>query len=106
MKRVPVQLRVTRLVPGGFAAWVPWPRTILLNRKYANHPQLQAMIAHELNHVLQWEEYGWRFPFMYFRELLAGGYHGNDFEEEAYANDNESAEMMAWAKLVIREAGL
>lgn len=38
---------------------------------------------HALVHVLQWEEYGLLFPFMYGGELISNGYYDNKFEVDA-----------------------
>lgn len=46
-------------------------------------------LAHELAHVRQWEQHGWRFPFSYLaasmRARRGGGdwYRDNRYEQEA-----------------------
>lgn len=43
-------------------------------------------IAHELRHILQWREYGWRFLPIYLWDSLTKGYRYGRFESEAYAH--------------------
>jgi hypothetical protein len=45
------------------------------------------LVRHETEHVRQWREYGWRFPFAYVWAWVAAGfsYRNNRFEIEARA---------------------
>ncbi len=42
-----------------------------------------ALIAHELEHVRQWRQWGVLFPLAYLCELAANGYDGSAFEQAA-----------------------
>lgn len=55
---------------------------------FAWRTMTEAELAHELVHVRQWEEHGWRFPFLYAAEALRARrrghwYRDNRFEVEA-----------------------
>ena len=92
MKRVPVT--ITRAwVPPGFAAWVPKPRTIIVGH---NVVLTQRLLAHELAHVLQAEEYRW--PSAYVWQWITTGfsYTRMPFEVEARAAE-KNIWYLAWA---------
>jgi hypothetical protein len=64
----------------------------LFGRVYTIFPEYVLTIAqpswvirHETEHVRQWREYGWRFPFAYVWAWVAAGfsYRNNRFEIEA-----------------------
>jgi len=48
-------------------------------------PRYVRLVRHETEHVRQWREYGWRFPFAYVWAWAAAGfsYRNNRFEIEA-----------------------
>ena len=50
------------------------------------------LIAHEVEHVRQWEEAGFFiFPFLYFWELGRVGYWANKYEIQARAEGHKNA---------------
>ena len=46
-----------------------------------------TLLAHELRHVTQWEQYGNRFEYMteYIRQIIESGYRNSFFERDARA---------------------
>ena len=79
------------------AAWIPALGGIFSGRKrpmsavtigrtIVIHPKrdiTERLLRHELVHVRQWEEYGFRFPFKYGMNHIRHGYENNPFEVEA-----------------------
>lgn len=105
-KRVPVDVRFSRLVPPQAAAWVPWPRTI---RFKPGTPLYVGLMAHELMHVLQAEKYGKAWPAVYLAQWLKTGimigsfaraYHEMPFEKEARRAEQD-LDMRVWARDII-----
>jgi hypothetical protein len=95
--RVKVNVTFTRRVwPKWVAAQVLWPRSV---RVRSGVPLHNRLLAHELVHVIQWEQFGWRFPFMYLWELR-NGYARNKFEIEAYTLENK-LEFVQWASEIL-----
>ena len=94
MTRVPVKLRRSRLVPPGFAAWVPLKRTILIAR---GAEVSEELIAHECAHVRQAETAIW--PLAYVVQWLTTGmnYSTMPFEVEARRAESEPF-YRAWAR--------
>ena len=65
---------------GGPAAAVTLGRTIIV------HPSVSVssrLMKHELEHVRQWRDLGWRFPVKYVLNHFQHGYRNNPFEVEA-----------------------
>ena len=82
---VPALRRLGRLV-------LPdWLAITLGRHIWAWRPMNEAELAHELEHVRQWAEHGWRFPLLYAIDSLRarrGGkrwYADNRYEEAARA---------------------
>lgn len=81
MVRCPVLIkRKSFLIPFWAAAQVPAKRTIWVKRGVTLTPTL---LAHELAHVIQAEQYPW--PLAYFMQWASSGfkYHSMPFEVEA-----------------------
>lgn len=95
--RVKVNVTFTRRVwPKWVAAQVLWPRSV---RVRSGVPLHKRLLAHELVHVIQWEQFGWWFPIMYLWELR-NGYASNRFEIEAYALESK-VEFVQWASEIL-----
>jgi hypothetical protein len=95
--RVKVKVTFTRRIwPKWVVAQVPLPRTILVRSGY---PLSVPLLAHELVHVIQWEQHGWLFALKYLWELRRG-YRNNRFEIEARYLQ-EKPEFIRWAVDVI-----
>jgi hypothetical protein len=65
---------------GGPAAAVTLGKTIVV------HPSIKLssrLVKHELEHVRQWQELGWKFPLKYVLNHMQHGYTNNPFEVEA-----------------------
>ena len=94
MTRVPVNMRRSSLVPAGFAAWVPFKRTVLIGRDVE---ATERLMAHELKHVHQAETAIW--PLAYVIQWAATGfsYHRMRYEVEARAAESEPF-YRAWAR--------
>lgn len=99
MNRVPVTVRVG-WVPPRATAWVPCPRTIVVQRLEDLHERL---VAHELKHVLQAEEHR-PWPLAYVWQWIRCGfsYVRMPFEVEARAAEHSPFER-AWARDVLRQ---
>jgi len=96
--RVPVSLKRSAFVPSGFAAWVPFKRTILIAPGAVATPRL---IAHELCHVHQAEKTIW--PLAYVLQWAATGfsYARMAFEVEARKAETEPF-YLSWATDVLK----
>ena len=93
--------RVPWLIPG-WARAQAWPRLILIRRGV---PLTEALLAHELAHVDQWQRLGpVVFVWRYCRDFWRYGYTDHPLEEEARA---AAAEPMyrRWARLLLQEQG-
>lgn len=83
-----VRVRSGRWVPalGGMLGRMRGPAAaVTLGRNIVVHPAARLtrrLLAHELEHVRQWERERW-FPLRYCAESLRRGYFSNRFEEEA-----------------------
>jgi hypothetical protein len=97
MRRVPVDLKHSRWVPPGFAAWVPEPRTI---RVEVGRPLTERLLAHELCHVTQADEVPWPFAYVAQWVLTGFSYRNMPFEVEARRAENEPF-YRAWARDLI-----
>ncbi len=66
-----------------------WLAITLGHRIIAWRLMTDAELAHEMAHVRQWEQHGWRFPLLYLAESLRARrsgrrwYHDNRFEVDA-----------------------
>lgn len=85
------------MLPSWAAAQVIQPRVIHVR---VGTPITRRLIAHELTHVMQWEEHGWMFAFLYVAELAREGYWENKFEIAAYANEKNDV-YLGWADELI-----
>ena len=94
--RVPVKVVKRGLTPGA-AAWVPLPRLIVFAKP--DFARDEALMAHELQHVLQAEAHGWRWPLAYVAQWARSGfsYTNMPFEVEARAAAVDAV-MLAWAR--------
>jgi hypothetical protein len=76
--------------------WIPWiggiftggraAAAVTLGNTIVVHPDaiLSAeLLRHELEHVRQWRQDGWRFPFRYARLFVRYGYRQNPYEVAA-----------------------
>lgn len=85
-----VRLRAGRLVPaiGGLLARMGAPAAaVTLGRTIVVHPRVRLtkrLLAHELEHVRQWEADA-LFPLRYTLETLRVGYRNNRYEQAARA---------------------
>lgn len=87
-------------VPPGAVAWVPVPDLIVVReRKFASHRRL---IAHELQHVIQHNVYGWMFYVHYVWGWVTAGfsYRRNWMERDARLAETDP-EMLEWADQLI-----
>lgn len=66
-----------------------WLAITIGRHVFAWRTMTEAELAHELVHVRQWAEHGWRFPISYLAASLGARragkrwYHDNRFEVEA-----------------------
>ena len=72
----------------------PWATAWTLGHTIFSRRVLSArLLRHELAHVVQFEEHGWRFPFLYLWESLRTlSYRRNKYEVEARAVEVISSE--------------
>lgn len=83
-----VRIRAGRWIPalGGILGRMRGPAAaVTLGRNIIVHPAARLtrrLLAHELEHVRQWERERW-FPLRYCAESLRRGYFSNCFEVEA-----------------------
>jgi hypothetical protein len=90
-----VRIRAGRWIPalGGILGRMRGPAAaVTLGRNIVVHPAARLtrrLLAHELEHVRQWERERW-FPLRYCAESLRRGYFSNVFEQQA-----RSAELTA-----------
>lgn len=97
--RVKVSITFTRRIwPKWVVAQVLSPRSI---RVKSGTPLSRRLLAHELVHVIQWEQYGWGFAIRYLWELRRG-YLWNAFEREAYELENHQA-FRDWAQDILNQ---
>ena len=95
MTRIPVRIkRVPFLIPTWAAAMVPTKRTILVRTGVTLN---QRLLAHELAHVIQAEQYPW--PLAYFVQWATTGfdYHSMPFEAEARRAETDPF-YLSWAR--------
>lgn len=84
-------------MPPSASAWVPWPETIVLAPAA---PYSVFLVAHELQHVVQWRRYGWSFPLRYVWQWVCVGFRYQliPFEVEArelaYTHTNWATEVL------------
>lgn len=88
-----------RLLQG---SWIPWigglftgsghpaaavtvGSTIIVSRRVEASA---ALVRHELEHVRQWREEGWRFPIRYAVQYMRYGYRANPYEVAARAAEH------------------
>ena len=97
---IDVNLRVG-FVPSGFSAWVPKRGTIIVSE--ARLASNERLIAHELAHVLQVEEYGLlRYYLNYLIGWVGSGFRYESIPMEAEARKAETEPMMRqWARELI-----
>lgn len=102
MSKVPVRVVKKGLVPPPAAAWVPLPRLIVFAApKFTQNVEL---MAHELMHVLQAEEYGWRWPLVYVAQWVRSGFSYTNMPFEVEARDaQKNFDMLEWAREVIAQ---
>jgi len=98
----PVRIVTGWVPPGGFAAWVPWPNTIVVHEKAVLSVPL---IAHELVHVRQYDRYGalgfWlRYAVGWLTGKRGRRYIDHPFEVEARALYRQTM-YQEWAKSLI-----
>jgi hypothetical protein len=99
MRRAPVTIRRSHLVPAGHQAWVPRRGLILVMPRAQLTPQL---LAHELAHITQAERHPW--PTAYLTQWLLTGmsYRNMRFEREARAAEHEPF-YLSWAADLLAE---
>jgi hypothetical protein len=101
MRRVPVRLWWVPLLIG-FADTIgqAWPRTVLVKQS-ADKKWHVAIVAHELRHVIQWEEMGFfGFALEYLRQWRKYGYHAMELEAEARAAEADPL-YLEWARALL-----
>lgn len=100
MKKTPIYFcerafvaKVAAKVLGNANCAIVFRRTIYLHQITENEiRQNEALLCHELTHVRQWQKFGvLRFPVLYLWYSLKFGYYNNPFEQEARANENNTA---------------
>jgi hypothetical protein len=78
-------------------SWIPWiggvftgsghaAAAVTVGKTIVVNPGVEvsaALVRHELEHVKQWREEGWRFPFRYAVQYLRHGYRANPYEVAA-----------------------
>ena len=104
MTRVPVTIEwVNKLWPGWVASRVS-NRTIYVCKGVR---LTEAFLAHELRHVVQRDELGWRFLFAYLAGHVLGGFShaGNWMENEARAAERDPA-YLTWARELLAAGGV
>ena len=103
VKNISVKIRQGFVTPG-YAAWVPFRRTIIYNK---NVDVTRRLIAHELVHVVQHERYGLMFYPRYFWGWVRAGfdYFYIPMEMEARKGEKESF-YLSWAEELMRKHGL
>ena len=99
MRRVSVSITRSRLVPRGFAAWVPMRRCVLIGQRVV---VTERLLAHELCHVHQAEESVW--PLAYVTQWLANGMKYTTMPYERQARAAETIPFyLEWATDLIKE---
>lgn len=101
MRRVPVTIEyVDKLWPDWVGARVS-NRTIYVRKGITLTPKF---LAHELRHIVQRNELGWRFLFAYLAHYALAGfnYAGSRMEQEARAAESDPA-YLAWAHELLRD---
>lgn len=95
-------VRITRgITPPGAAAWVPLPRTIVAA---PSTPLTRRLVAHELEHVRQWEHHGWSFPIRYALAWVRAGFNYERIPCEIAARAAElDLATLAWADEVLHD---
>ncbi|MEO5511341.1 MAG: DUF4157 domain-containing protein [Longimicrobiales bacterium] len=77
--------------------WIPWigglftgagrsAAAVTIGTTIVVHPDVvlsTELVRHELEHVRQWRNEGWRFPFRYARLYARHGYRQNPYEVAA-----------------------
>ena len=92
--RYPVTLVVVEhlepgpLGPSSVAARVTAPDRIVVEREWRHNGRV---IAHELRHIVQWNETGSDYLIVYWLQVIAHGYEDAPFEVEA-----REAEISTW----------
>lgn len=98
MKKPPVKIiKKKTLIPNWAAAQVLMPRKIFVKPEHARNARL---IAHELRHVIQWEEHGILFGIKYLLSMIPDGYSESKYEQEARAAEKDSF-YLDWARELI-----
>lgn len=89
-------------VPPNVAAWVPVPGLIVA--RSAEFALRRHLIAHELQHIVQHNVYGWSFYPMYLWGWVRAGfsYRRNWMERDARLAESDP-EMLEWADRLIEE---
>ena len=101
--RYPVTLVVVEhiqpglLGPANVAARVTAPDRIVIKREYQRHV---GLVAHELRHIVQWNEVGADYLVTYWLQVITHGYWDAPFEVEA-REAAQSTWYRAWARDVI-----
>lgn len=92
-----IPVRIKRgWVPGGKAAWVPKPRTIVLAEGV--EPSVK-LIAHELCHVQQYERLGYFFYLSYVIGWASAGFsYANNWMEREAVDCAKRYKMQSWAR--------
>lgn len=103
IKKVKVKLSKGFVFPG-YAAWVPFRRTIIYSGKYT---PTRRLIAHELVHVVQHEKYGILFYPRYVIGWVRAGFNYWDIPMEKEAREGEKDSFfLSWAEELMRKNGL
>ena len=98
LARVPVTIKRSRLVPPGAATWVPVPRLILVR---PGEPITERLLAHELGHVVQAEEFVWPLAYVLQWARTGFSYSRMPFEVEARKAETDPW-YRAWAHDLMR----
>jgi hypothetical protein len=98
--RFPVRIHVVDTIPARHGAittaYVAGPRDIVVARAHIT----ERTIAHELAHLVQWQQYGFDWPVVWFMQVLTHGYENAPFEVEARALANDPW-YLDWARELI-----
>jgi hypothetical protein len=89
--------------------WIPWIGGVLTGARRPAaavtvgdtiivHPAAvlsPALVRHELEHVRQWRQDGWRFPIRYAVQYVRHGYRANPYEVAAREAEQEPGDSRA-----------
>lgn len=91
-------IRLPFLIPTWAVAQVIMPRVIFVRK---NISLTGRLLAHELCHVMQWEENNWTFVFRYLWSVR-NGYKNSKYEAEAHRAESNPF-YLKWAEELLKE---